>query len=108
MGQKTHPHGFRLGIVADWRSHWYAERDFPKQLKEDHTIRQYLHQRLHHAAIARVDIARKPSKIVVSIFTARPGVVIGKRGAEVDKLRDELAVLTNSEVSVNVEEIKRA
>lgn len=107
MGQKTHPHGFRLGIVSDWRSRWYAERDFPQQLKEDDTIRKYLYQRLHHAAIARVDIARKPSKLVVAIFTARPGVVIGKRGAEVDKLRDELAVLSGSEVSVNVEEIKR-
>ncbi len=107
MGQKTHPHGFRLGIVADWRSRWYAERDFPKLLKEDHTIRTYLHRRLNHAALAKVDIARKPSKLVVTLHTARPGVVIGKRGAEVDKLRDELAVLTNSEVSVNVEEIKR-
>ena len=107
MGQKTHPHGFRLGIVADWRSRWYAERDFPKLLKEDHTIRTYLERRLHHAAIAKVEIARKPSKLVVTVHTGRPGVVIGKRGAEVDKLRDELAVLTNSEVSVNVEEIKR-
>ncbi|MDE2975347.1 MAG: 30S ribosomal protein S3 [Gemmatimonadota bacterium] len=107
MGQKTHPHGFRLGIVADWRSRWYAERDLPALLKEDHVIRTYLHRRLHHAALAGVDIARKPSKLVVTLHTARPGVVIGKRGAEVDKLRDELAVLTNSEVSVNVEEIKR-
>ena len=107
MGQKTHPHGFRLGIVADWRSRWYAERDLPALLKEDHVIRTYLHRRLQHAALAGVDIARKPSKLVVSLHTARPGVVIGKRGAEVDKLRDELAVLTNSEVSVNVEEIKR-
>lgn len=107
MGQKTHPHGFRLGIVADWRSRWYAEREFPKFLKEDETVRRYLEQRLHHAALAGVEIDRKPSKLVVTLHTARPGVVIGKRGAEVDKLRDELAVLTNSEVSVNVEEIKR-
>ena len=107
MGQKTHPHGFRLGIVADWRSRWYAERDMPALLKEDQVIRTYLHRRLHHAALATVEIARKPSKLVVTLHTARPGVVIGKRGAEVDKLRDELAVLTNSEVSVNVEEIKR-
>lgn len=107
MGQKTHPHGFRLGIVSDWRSRWYAERDFPKLLKEDETVRRYLEQRLHHAALAGVEIDRKPSKLVVTLHTARPGVVIGKRGAEVDKLRDELAVLTNSEVSVNVEEIKR-
>ena len=107
MGQKTHPHGFRLGIVKDWVSRWYAERDFPRLLAEDETIRQYMHRRLSHAAVSQVEIERKPSKIVVTLHTARPGVVIGKRGAEVDKLRDELAVLTNSEVSVNVEEIKR-
>ena len=107
MGQKTHPHGFRLGIVKDWKSRWYAERDFPRLLMEDETIRKYLHRRLHHAALSKVEIERKPSKIVVTLHTARPGVVIGKRGAEVDKLRDELAVLTASEVSVNVEEIKR-
>ncbi len=107
MGQKTHPHGFRLGIVKDWKSRWYAERDFPRLLAEDETIRKYLHRRLSHAALSKVEIERKPSKIVVILHTARPGVVIGKRGAEVDKLRDELAVLTKSEVSVNVEEIKR-
>ncbi len=107
MGQKTHPHGFRLGIVKDWKSRWYSQHDFPRLLMEDHTIRTYLHRRLAHAAISKVEIERKPSKVVVTIHTARPGVVIGKRGAEVDKLRDELAVLTKSEISVNVEEIKR-
>ena len=107
MGQKTHPIGFRLGVVKDWKSRWYAEKDFPRLLKEDETIRTYLRRRLAHAAMAEVEIERKPSKIVITIHTARPGVVIGKRGSEVDKLRDELAVLTNSEISVNVEEIKR-
>ena len=107
MGQKTHPHGFRLGVVKDWRSRWYAEKEFPALLEEDETIRKYLHRRLAHAALSHVEIERKPSKIVVALHTARPGVVIGKRGAEVDKLRDELAMLTNSEISVNVEEIKR-
>lgn len=107
MGQKVHPHGFRLGIVKDWKSRWYAERDFPRLLMEDETIRKYLRRRLNHAALADVEIERKPSKIVVTLHTARPGVVIRKRGAEVDKLRDELGVLTKSEISVNVEEIKR-
>jgi small subunit ribosomal protein S3 len=107
MGQKTHPTGFRLGIVKDWKSRWYAERSFPQLLREDETIRQYLHRRLAHAAVSEVEIERKPSKIVVTIHTARPGVVIGKRGSEVDKLRDELKLLTNAEISVNVEEIKR-
>jgi small subunit ribosomal protein S3 len=107
MGQKTHPTGFRLGIIKDWKSRWYAERDFPRLLMEDETIRKYLHRRMAHAALSSVEIERKPSKIVVTMHTARPGVVIGKRGSEVDKLRDELAMLTKSEISVNVEEIKR-
>ena len=107
MGQKTHPTGFRLGIVKDWKSRWYAERDFPRLLHEDESIRKYLRRRLSHAALSHVEIERKPSKVVVTLHTARPGVVIGKRGAEVDKLRDELGVLTNADISVNVEEIKR-
>jgi len=107
MGQKTHPIGFRLGVVKDWSSRWYAERDFPRLLMEDETIRRYLRRRLSHAALAQIDIERKPSKIVVTLHTARPGVVIGKRGSEVDKLRDELAMISNAEISVNVEEIKR-
>ena len=107
MGQKTHPRGFRLGVIKPWRSRWYAERTFSDLLREDETIRKYMHQRLSHAAVAQVEIDRKPQKIVVTVHTARPGVVIGKQGAEVDKLRDELAHLTKSEVSINVEEIKR-
>lgn len=107
MGQKTHPLGFRLGFLKPWQSRWYAERDFPQLLAEDETMRRYLFRRLAHAAVSRVEIERKPQKLVVTIHTARPGVVIGKRGAEVDKLRDELKVLTKSEVAVNVEEIKR-
>jgi small subunit ribosomal protein S3 len=107
MGQKTHPRGFRLGVVKPWRSRWYAERNFSDLLREDENIRKYMHQRLAHAAVAQVEIDRKPQKIVVTVHTARPGVVIGKQGAEVDKLRDELAHLTKSEVSINVEEIKR-
>lgn len=108
MGQKTHPYGFRLGVVKPWKSRWYARgKDFPAFLAEDEKLRKYLNARLGHAAIADIEIERKPTKIVVTIHTGRPGVVIGKRGAEVDKLRDELSLLTDSEVSVNVEEIKR-
>lgn len=107
MGQKTHPRGFRLGIVSTWKSRWYAERDFPKLLMEDETIRKYLHQRLGHASISEVEIERKPGKLIVTVHTGRPGVVIGKGGSEVDKLRDELTRLTDGEVAVNVEEIKR-
>ncbi len=107
MGQKTHPIGLRLGIVKQWSSRWYATKDMPALLKEDELVRKYLKARLGHAAIARIDIERKPGKVTVTIHTGRPGVVIGKRGAEVDKLRDELAQLTGKDAAVNVEEIKR-
>ncbi len=108
MGQKTHPYGFRVGVVKDWKSRWYAKgKDFPILLAEDEKLRKYLKARLGHAALADIEIERKPTKIVVTIHTGRPGVVIGKRGAEVDKLRDELSLLTDSEVSINIEEVKR-
>src|SRR5688500_19899695 len=107
MGQKVNPIGFRLGISKDWRSKWYANRDFPALLKEDELLRKYLKARIGHAAIADIIIERKPGKVVVTLHTGRPGVVIGKKGAEVDKLRDELAQLTGKDVGINVEEIKR-
>src|SRR6187549_2109988 len=107
MGQKTHPTGLRLGIVKNWSSRWYASKEMPALLKEDELIRKYLKARLGHAAIAEVHIERRPGKVTVTVHTGRPGVVIGKRGAEVDKLRDELAQLTGKEVGINVEEIKR-
>lgn len=107
MGQKTHPYGFRLGIIKPWRSRWYARGDFPELLREDELIRRYLKTRLGHAAISDVHVERRPGKVAVTIFTGRPGVVIGKRGAEVDKLRDELAQLTGKQMGINVEEIKR-
>ncbi|HEX9580698.1 MAG TPA: 30S ribosomal protein S3 [Gemmatimonadales bacterium] len=107
MGQKTHPYGFRLGVVKPWRSRWFARRDMADLLKEDELIRKYLRTRLAHAAISDVHVERRPGKVTVTVYTGRPGVVIGKRGAEVDKLRDELAQLTGKEVGINVEEIKR-
>jgi len=108
MGQKTNPIGFRLGVSKPWRSTWYAgAKTMPQLLQEDALLRKYLKQRMGHAAISDVRIERKPGKVVVTIHTGRPGVVIGKKGAEVDKLRDELAQLTGKEVGVNVEEIKR-
>lgn len=107
MGQKTHPVGFRLGVVKPWVSRWYADRDMPALLKEDQLIRKYLMTRLGHAAIAEIHIERRPGKVTVTIHTGRPGVVIGKKGTEVDKLRDELAQLTSKEAAINVEEIKR-
>jgi small subunit ribosomal protein S3 len=114
MGQKTHPVGFRLGVTKQPLSRWYAaSKDMPALLAEDRLIRDYIQRRLGHAAIAEVHIERKPGKVTVTIHTGRPGVVIGKRGAEVDKLREELAMVlerqlkVTKEVAVNVEEIKR-
>src|SRR5436190_1136593 len=86
MGQKTHPIGFRLGISKTWRSQWYANRDFPALLREDELLRKYLKARLGHAAIADIRIERKPGKVVVTIHTGRPGVVIGKKGAEIARV----------------------
>jgi small subunit ribosomal protein S3 len=107
MGQKTHPIGFRLGVIKPWSSRWFATKEMPALLKEDELIRKYLHTRLGHAAIAQIVIERRPGKVTVTVHTGRPGVVIGKRGAEVDKLRDELAQLTGKEAAINVEGIKR-
>ncbi len=104
MGQKTHPIGFRLGIIKNWQSRWYDERNLSYLLMEDERIRKYLNTRLTHAAISKVEIERTPKKIVLIIHTARPGVVIGRRGQEVDKLRDELAQLIHS---VREEEMSR-
>lgn len=107
MGQKTHPLGFRLGIVRDWKSRWIAKKNLPELLNEDEMIRKYIKSRLGHAAISKVEIERTPRKVTVIINTARPGVVIGRRGAEVDKLRDELTHLTKDEISINIKEIKK-
>ncbi len=107
MGQKTNPIGFRLGVIKPWTSRWFSAKDMPALLKEDELIRKYLNTRLGHAAISEIHIERRPGKVTVTVHTGRPGVVIGKRGAEVDKLRDELAQLTGKEAAINVEEIKR-
>ncbi len=108
MGQKTHPIGFRLGVSKQWRSKWFAtKKDFPALLKEDELLRKYLKARLASAAIADIVIERKPGKVVVTIHTGRPGVVIGKKGASVEELKNELQQLTGKDVGVNVEEIKR-
>jgi len=96
LGQKTHPVGFRLGVVKNWQSRWFEERDLSSLLMEDEKIRKYLETRLGHAAVSIVEIERTPRKIVLIIHTARPGVVIGRRGQEVDKLRDELSQLIHS------------
>jgi len=106
LGQKTHPLRFRLGTVKNWQSVWFSERDFSSLIKEDDLIRKYIHSRLGHAAISKVVIERTPQKMTVIIHTARPGVVIGRKGQEVDRLRDELAHLSKDEIFIKIEEIK--
>jgi small subunit ribosomal protein S3 len=108
LGQKTHPTGLRLGIIKDWDSKWYAERgNFADLLEEDLTIRRYLWQRLARAALSRIVIERAPRRVTVTIWTARPGVVIGRKGAEVDKLKEELQQLTGKDIYINIQEVKR-
>lgn len=111
MGQKVHPIGFRLGIIKDWNSKWFAERDYASLLHEDLAIREYVRKKLAHAAVSSVQIERvanKASKVKVNIHTARPGIIIGKKGAEVDALKNELQALTKKEVIINIKEIRKA
>lgn len=108
MGQKTHPVGFRLGISKTWSARWFNERDFKKNLEEDLTLRKYVEKRLSRAGISKIEIERRTSnQITVNIHTARPGIVIGRKGMEVDKLRDELKLLTRKDVFLNIIEVKR-
>jgi small subunit ribosomal protein S3 len=107
LGQKTHPYGFRLGVIKGWRSNWFAEKDFAGLLKEDLMLRRYIRQRLQRAGVSRVNIERHPKRVTIEVFTARPGIAIGRRGAEVDKLRDELKQITGKDVSLNIQEIKK-
>ena len=107
MGQKTHPIGFRLGVVRTWNSRWYAEKNFADLLYEDMVLRRYLRKRLGHASLSSVGIERTVREVTINLFTARPGVVIGKKGEEVERLRGELQHLTGKEIYINIREIKR-
>ena len=109
MGQKVHPYGFRLGTLYGWQSNWFAERRYAEKLHEDLRIRKYIKKKLYHAGIARVVIDRTGDKVVLNIHTARPGILIGKRGAEVELLRAELAEFSEQkEIYVNIKEIRKA
>lgn len=111
MGQKVHPIGFRLGFIRSWDSRWFAEKDYPQLLIEDIRIREYLKKKLHHAGVSKIEIERaasKAKKAKVSIWTARPGIIIGKKGAEVENLKKELQKMTRKEIIINIQEVKRA
>ena len=107
MGQKTNPIGNRLGIIKGWESNWYGGKDYGDKLAEDHKIRKYIHARLNKASVSRVIIERTLKLVTVTITTARPGIIIGKGGQEVDKLKEELKKITGKEVQINIFEIKR-
>lgn len=107
MGQKVNPVGLRLSINRSWDSNWFDERSFADKLSEDLTIRKYIRARLENAGVSRIAIERTAKKITLTIHTARPGIVIGRKGAEVDKLKVELQRVTNKDIQLNIEEIKR-
>jgi len=107
LGQKVHPIGFRLGVIRTWESKWYAEKDYAGLLHEDLRLRDYLKKRLHHAGISKIEIERAASKAKVNIFAARPGIIIGKKGSEVEALKKDLAKLTDKEIFINIQEVRK-
>ena len=107
MGQKVNPHGLRVGVIKDWDSRWYAEADFADCLVEDYNIRTYLKKKLYAAGIAKIEIERASDRVKVMIYTAKPGVVIGKGGAEIEKIKAEVQKLTTKKLVVDIKEVKR-
>ena len=108
MGQKVHPYGFRIGTLYGWHSNWYADKHYAQQLHEDLAVRKFIKKKLFHAGISKIVIDRTGEKMVVNIHAARPGILIGKRGAEVDVLRVELKEFTDCDIFINVREIRKA
>ncbi|MBD3275577.1 MAG: 30S ribosomal protein S3 [Candidatus Marinimicrobia bacterium] len=107
MGQKTHPIGFRLGVIKSWSSNWFDEKNFAENLDQDITLRKYIRKRLPNAGISKIELNRTSKKITITIHTSRPGIVIGKGGSEVDQLREEIKSITDIDVQINVNEVKR-
>ena len=107
MGQKTHPKIFRIGVIETWDSKWYADRDYSQLLHEDFKIKKFIKSRLFHAGISKIEIERATNKAKINIHTARPGIVIGKKGAEIEKLKEELSRLTSREIFINIHEVRR-
>jgi small subunit ribosomal protein S3 len=107
MGQKVHPIGFRLGIIKTWDSRWFSQKNYATLLHEDIKIRKIVKERLMHAGVAKVEIERAGQKAKINIHTARPGIIIGKKGAEVDKLKKDLEAMTGKQMYINIQEIRR-
>jgi len=107
MGQKVHPIGFRLGVIKTWDSRWYAKKNYAALLHEDIKIRSIVKERLTHAGVSKIEIERAGQKAKINIHTARPGIIIGKKGAEVDKLKKDLEAMTGKQMYINIQEIRR-
>ncbi len=107
MGQKVNPHGLRVGIINDWDSKWYAEAEFADNLVEDYNIRTYLKKKLYSAGVAKIEMERASDRLKVIIYTAKPGLVIGKGGSEIEKLKEEVQKLTAKKLMIDIKEIKR-
>lgn len=107
MGQKVHPIGFRLGGIKKWDSTWYSEKEYAKFLHEDLKIRGYIKERLYHAGVSKIQIERKSNNVHITIHTARPGIVIGRKGVEVESLKQDLSKLTDKDVLIDIEEIRK-
>ena len=107
MGQKVNPHGLRVGVIKEWDSKWYAEKDFADNLVEDHEIRTFLKKRLYSAGISKIEIERASDRVKIIVYTAKPGVVIGKGGAEIEKTKAQVQKLTDKKVFVDIKEVKR-
>jgi small subunit ribosomal protein S3 len=107
MGQKVHPIGFRLGVIKTWDSRWYSKKNYAALLHEDIKIRKIVKERLMHAGVSKIEIERAGQKAKINIHTARPGIIIGKKGAEVDKLKKDLEILTGKQIYINIQEIRR-
>lgn len=107
MGQKVNPHGLRVGVIKDWNSKWYADGEFAEYLAEDHKIRTFLKKRLYTAGVADIEIERASDRVKITIYTAKPGIVIGKGGAEIEKIKKELKNCTDKKLIVDIKEIKR-
>ena len=107
MGQKVHPIGFRLGINRTWESRWYADADYADKLHADLKLREFLKKRLFHAGISKIELERAANKVKINIFAARPGIIIGKKGSEVEVLKKELAKITNDECFINIQEVRK-
>ncbi len=107
MGQKVHPIGLRLGITSTWKSRWFSEKDYADQLHEDLRVRRYIKKRLSHAGVSKIEMERAAKRLRINIHTARPGIIIGKKGVEIDKLMKHLQQLTGKEVFINIMEVRK-